>query len=209
MKPPIKGILLAVSAASGTGKTTLLRSLLQEMDNLHLSVSCTTRPKRTGERDGVDYHFVSTEEFIKRRERGHFLEWAEVFGNLYGTPAQSLHRQLEDGLDVVLEIDFQGAAMIRKLYPSSVTLFLLPPSKELLAERLRRRSRDTSAAIARRLAKAAREISHFAEFDYLVVNNDFAEALRDLMAIIRAERVRTARQQQACSALLADFLLDE
>jgi guanylate kinase len=200
------GILFIVSAPSGAGKTSLLRALLPEDEGLVLSISHTTRPPRPGEQDGVDYHFVTVEEFMRLAGEGAFLEQAEVFGNYYGTSEAGVRRQLEAGHDVVLEIDWQGARQVRKAFPQAVSIFIAPPSIEALRERLGSRGQDDETVIERRMKDARSELSHYPEYDYLVINDDFDTALQDLRCIVRAERLRTprsaARHRQALTRML-------
>ncbi len=202
----IKGTLFIVSAPSGAGKTTLLAKLLEQTETLCLSISHTTRPIRPGELDGVNYHFTDRTRFIRMVEQGRFLEHAEVFGNFYGTSADWVTTTLRSGKDVILEIDWQGAQQIRRLVPETISIFILPPSLPVLAERLRGRGQDGEDVIARRLAGARDEISHYGEYDYLVVNDDFDRALADMAAIFRAERQRTERQMTGRVDLLSDLL---
>lgn len=202
----IKGTLFIVSAPSGAGKTSLLAKLLEQTETLCLSISHTTRPIRPGEVDGVDYHFTDRTRFIRMVEQGRFLEHAEVFGNFYGTSADWVTTTLRSGKDVILEIDWQGAQQIRRLVPETISIFILPPSLPVLAERLRGRGQDGEDVIARRLAGARDEISHYGEYDYLVVNDDFDRALADMAAIFRAERQRTERQITGRVDLLSDLL---
>lgn len=202
----IKGTLFIVSAPSGAGKTSLLAKLLEQTETLCLSISHTTRPIRPGEVDGVNYHFTDRARFIRMVEQGRFLEHAEVFGNFYGTSADWVTTTLRGGKDVILEIDWQGAQQIRRLVPDTVSIFILPPSLPVLAERLRGRGQDGEDVIARRLAGARDEISHYGEYDYLVVNDDFDRALADMAAIFRAERQRTERQMTGRVDLLSDLL---
>lgn len=202
----IKGTLFIVSAPSGAGKTSLLAKLLEQTETLCLSISHTTRPIRPGEVDGVNYHFTDRTQFIRMVEQGSFLEHAEVFGNFYGTSADWVTTTLRSGKDVILEIDWQGAQQIRRLVPETISIFILPPSLPVLAERLRGRGQDGEDVIARRLAGARDEISHYGEYDYLVVNDDFDRALADMAAIFRAERQRTERQMSGRVDLLSDLL---
>jgi guanylate kinase len=199
------GTLFVVAAPSGGGKTSLTRALLERERGIRLSVSYTTRPPRPGERDGVDYHFVSTERFMALRDGGEFLEHARVHGNWYATSASWLKTQIEAGQDVLLEIDWQGAAQVRELIPSSVHVFILPPSLALLEQRLHRRGQDDAATIARRLDAARDEIRHCAEFNYVIINQDFASAVDDLSAIVRASRLRAAQQSVRHEALIAQL----
>lgn len=190
-----EGILLVLSAASGTGKTSLAHELIARVANLHLSTSCTTRPQRQGEQPDKDYIFLSLDDFILRRDQGHFLEWASISGNFYGTPIENINSSLQKGQDILLEIDWQGAARVRKLYPQAITIFILPPDIKQLEQRLINRRQDSEGEIRRRLANAREEISHFHEFDYLLVNDTFALALESLIAIVTATRVQTKRQR--------------
>ncbi len=200
------GRLLVISAPSGAGKTSLVRALVDGDPELVLSVSHTTRAPRPGERDGEHYHFVSAARFAEMVAAGAFLEHAEVFGHRYGTARAGVLAELERGRDVLLEIDWQGARQVRERMPEALAVFILPPSREALAERLRARAQDSESVIERRLAAARREIEHYREFDYLVVNERFEEALADLQAIVRAERLRLPRQRDRHAALLAALL---
>jgi guanylate kinase len=197
------GILFVVAAPSGGGKTSLTRALLANDSGIRLSVSYTTRPPRPGERDGVDYHFIPTERFMALRDAGEFLEHAHVHGNWYATSASWLRSQIDSGQDVLLEIDWQGAAQVRTLIPSSIHIFILPPSLSQLEERLHRRGQDDSLTIARRLEAARDEIRHCAEFNYVIINQDFASAVDDLSAIVRASRLRAEQQCVRHEALIA------
>ena len=201
--PP--GNLFVVAAPSGGGKTSLTRALLERERAIRLSVSYTTRSPRAGESDGVDYHFVTPERFESLRAAGEFLEHAHVHGNWYATSATWLREQLEAGQDVLLEIDWQGAAQVRKLIPDSVQIFILPPSLASLEERLRRRGQDDDATIARRLSAAREEMRHCDRFDYVIINQDFASAVDDLSAIVRASRLRGASQRVLYKGLLAQL----
>ncbi|ROR34137.1 guanylate kinase [Inmirania thermothiophila] len=200
------GTLFVVSAPSGAGKTSLVRALVERTEGLVLSVSHTTRPPRPGEVDGVHYHFVDEAAFLRMVEAGAFLEHAEVFGNRYGTARETVERELRAGRDVLLEIDWQGARQVRAAMPAAVGVFILPPSREELERRLRGRGQDSEEVIARRMAAAEAELSHYAEYDYLVVNDAFAQALDDLSAIVRCHRLRTARQRRALAGLLAGLV---
>lgn len=200
------GLLLIVSAPSGAGKTSLVAALLERDPNLTVSISHTTRRCRRGERDGVNYHFVDKSQFLEMVAAGQFLEHAEVFGNYYGTSAQAVDEARARGRDVILEIDFQGAAQVRARYPEAVSLFVLPPSRAALEARLTGRGED-EATIRERLAKARLEMSHYRDYDYLVVNDDFVSALQEMHCIVRAERLRQERQDARLRPLL-DELLD-
>lgn len=188
------GNLLIVSAPSGAGKTTLVKALLAGDAQVGYSVSCTTRSPRTGERDGVDYFFIDDEAFRRRIAAGEFLEHAEVHGHRYGTLRSWIDAQLQADRDVVLDIDTQGAAQVRALMPEAVSIFILPPSLAELESRLRARGTDTDAVIERRLAAARAEIARAGDYDYVIVNKDLDTAIADLAAVVRASRLRHARQ---------------
>ena len=196
------GNLFVIAAPSGGGKTSLTRALLEREPGIRLSVSYTTRPPRPGERDGVDYHFVTVERFDALKHAGEFLEHAHVHGNWYATSATWLRTRVDAGEDVLLEIDWQGAAQVRKLIADSVQIFILPPSLESLEERLMRRGQDDAATIARRLVAAREEIRHCDGFDYVIINQDFASAVDDLAAVVRASSLRTAQQRARHVALI-------
>jgi guanylate kinase len=200
------GLLLVVSAPSGAGKTSLVNALVSNDDNIRVSVSHTTRARRGNERDGGEYFFVDAATFAAMRDAGAFLEHATVFGNSYGTSRAAVERELAAGRDVLLEIDWQGAQQIRRSFPTAVSLFILPPSHHALSERLRRRGEDNDEAIGKRTAEAVIEMSHHDEYDYLIVNDRFDDAIADLRAIIRAERLRSSRQVRRRGALLQDLL---
>lgn len=200
------GKLYIVSAPSGAGKTSLVKRLTAELDGLTVSISHTTRPMRVGEQNGVDYFFVSLDEFEVMIERQAFLEHAQVFDNFYGTAQRTVELALADGTDVILEIDWQGAQQVRNMLPDSESIFVLPPSIEILKQRLRGRGQDTEETIARRMQDAVTEISHYPEFDYLVVNDDFETALNQLKSIVIANRVAQRRQQQQIAGLLENLL---
>ncbi|MGH8745851.1 MAG: guanylate kinase [Burkholderiales bacterium] len=190
----MKGLPFVVTAPSGAGKTSLINAVLAEDSRLRLSVSYTTRPPRSAEQNGREYHFVDDASFVAMLERGEFLESAQVHGHRYGTAQATIAGALEGGDDLVLEIDWQGAQQVRRLLPQCVGIFLLPPSLSELELRLRNRGQDSDQVIGRRMAAAREEISHFAESDYVIVNKDFEVAKCDMLAIIRAERLVTERQ---------------
>jgi guanylate kinase len=199
------GNLFVIAAPSGGGKTTLTRALLDREQGIRLSVSYTTRSPRPGERDGADYHFVTEERFMALKASGEFLEQAHVHGNWYATSATWLKAEVAAGRDVLLEIDWQGAAQVRKLVPGSVHVFILPPSLESLERRLVNRGQDDPETIARRLNAAREEIRHCGEFDYVIINQDFASAVDDLAAIVRTARLRSAEQRARHEALIAQL----
>jgi len=201
-----RGRLIVIAAPFGAGKTSLVKALLDAAPALRLSVSHTTRRRRDTEQEGREYHFVSVPEFERRRRAHEFLEHARVFDNFYGTSRAFVEQQLAAGHDVVLEIDWQGAQQVRHAMPQCLTVFILPPSRAALAERLARRATDTAEVIARRLADASGDMSHYREFDYVVVNDDFARAVEDLKRIIagQGEDLRSERPQLV--PLLEDLL---
>lgn len=201
-----RGTLYTISAPSGAGKTSLVATLLNEVNHLCVSISHTTRPMRPGEEDGVNYHFVSKEQFTAMLSKADFLEHAEVFGNYYGTSQAWVEAQLEEGQDVILEIDWQGAEQVRELMPDTVAIFILPPSQQALRERLVQRGQDDHGVIEKRMAAAVEEMSHCVEGDYLVINDHFQQALNDLKAIVHTHRLRLARQQKHHAELLRDLL---
>lgn len=200
------GILYTISAPSGAGKTSLVRALLERESGLALSVSHTTRPRRAGERDGTDYYFVDDTTFDEMVAEDAFLEHARVFDNRYGTSRRVVEGMLAEGRDVILEIDWQGAHQVRASVPGATSIFILPPSREALVERLQGRGLDSDEVIARRMAAAIDEMSHYDECDYLIVNDAFDEALADLRAIVRAGRVRRSRQEARHRALIEALL---
>jgi len=188
------GNLFVVAAPSGGGKTSLVRALLAEDATVALSISFTTRPPRPGEQNGREYHFVDPATFEAMLERGEFLECAEVHGNRYGTSQRWIDEALRSGKDVLLEIDWQGAEQVRRIYPGAIMVFILPPSMAELERRLRTRAQDSDAVIRRRLENAVEEISHALEFDYVIINSAFEEARRDLAAVLRAARLTLTHQ---------------
>jgi len=200
------GTLYTVSAPSGAGKTSLVNALIQRCPDVCVSVSHTTRSKRPGEVDGVNYHFVAEKTFLAMLERAEFLEHARVFDNLYGTSTTWVNQRLQGGCDVILEIDWQGAAQVRRQLPQTRAIFILPPSRDTLVQRLTARGQDDELTIARRMEKAVEEMSHYVESDYLLVNRDFDEALAQLEAIVLAERSLTTHQETRLSPLLRELL---
>lgn len=200
------GKLYIISAPSGAGKTSLVKQLVADLDGLTVSISHTTRQMRPGESHGQDYYFVSVADFQAMQAQQAFLEHAQVFDNFYGTAQQTVEENLNRGLDVILEIDWQGAEQIKKLLPDSLSIFILPPSTEVLLQRLRNRGQDDEQIIARRMRDAVTEIRHHDEFDYLVVNDDFALALTELKSIIIANRLTRQRQMHNLRPLLASLL---
>ena len=201
-----KGTLFVISAASGAGKTSLVKAVLQHVSGIEVSVSHTTRAPREGEVDGVDYHFVDKEAFQAMVDEGEFFESATVFGNMYGTSRQHIQEQLLKGKDVILEIDWQGAQQIRRLVTDCRTIFIVPPSIIALRERLTSRGQDDESVINQRMQEAISEMSHYVEFDYLIINDDFDEARDNLAAIIVGNRMLHEHQQQLHANLLAKLL---
>jgi guanylate kinase len=197
--------LIVVTAPSGAGKTSLVGELLERDANVRLSMSYTTRAPRPGEVDGVDYHFVGRAQFEKMIGAGEFLEHADVYGNYYGTSRKWIEQELGGEHDVLLEIDWQGARQVRTLFPHMVGVFILPPSLETLRTRLEGRGKDPPEAIAKRLASARDEVSHVLEFEYIIVNERFEDAVMDLIAIVRAARVSRAQQAIRLASLLSEF----
>ena len=200
-----KGKLIIVTAPSGAGKTTLVKALLESDESLCVSVSHTTRPKRPKEVDGVNYHFVDEASFLELLQEGAFLESAEVYGHRYGTSQYWVNEQLEGGRHVVLEIDWQGAAQVRNLYPDSCFIFILPPSLETLTRRLQERAQDSEETIADRMKQARSVIEHVCEADYIVVNDNFDTAVEDLRAIVRSTSLKALAQQENLSDLLTSL----
>jgi guanylate kinase len=200
------GTLYVIAAASGAGKSSLVQALVESTPEIDVSVSHTTRPMRPGEQDGVHYHFTDAKSFEGMIEQGLFLEHARVFDNYYGTSMANIDEELAIGRDVILEIDWQGAQQVRKQMPDCVGIFILPPSREALEERLRSRGQDTEEIIARRMHDAVNEMSHYAEFDYLIFNNDFDVALSELRAIVIARRQRFAAQSRRHAETLKRLL---
>jgi guanylate kinase len=190
----MSGNLFIVSAPSGAGKTSLVTALLNINPQIDLSVSYTTREPRAGEIDGKDYHFVGRATFLAMAARGEFLESAEVYGNLYGTSQTWINTENAKGRDVLLEIDWQGAEQVRRLFPEAISIFILPPSLEALAQRLTSRGKDKTAVIAKRMAAVREDVAHIAEFDYVIINDNLNEALRELNAVVLASKLHCAKQ---------------
>ncbi len=188
------GNLFIVSAPSGAGKTSLVGGMLATTPDVDLSISYTTRPPRPGERDGKDYHFVSRETFLAMAQHGDFLESAEIYGHLYGTSQSWIQAETAAGRDILLDIDWQGAAQVRRVFPDCISIFILPPSIQALEDRLKNRGKDSNEVIARRMRVACDEIAHVAEFDYVIINDDLDEAVKQLKAVIVAAGVRRDRQ---------------
>jgi guanylate kinase len=203
-RPP-RGQLFIVSAPSGTGKTTLVERLVQGVPGLRMSRSYTSRPARMGEQDGVDYNFITREQFEKMAHEGQFLEWADVFGNYYGTAAADTEALLTRGEDVVLVIDVQGARQVRSRGIETIGIFVLPPSAAVLVQRLRGRSKDSEEQIRRRLQVASDEVSEYAQYEYVVINDEIAAAVGRLQAIVGAERARVKRMREDAEAIIGTF----
>jgi guanylate kinase len=202
----VKGTLYIFSAPSGAGKTSLVTELVKSTDRLKVSVSHTTRAMRPGEENGVHYHFIDVATFENMVADDVFLEHARVFDNYYGTSQQAIEEQLANGFDVILEIDWQGARQVRQRMPDNVSVFILPPSRAELENRLKGRGQDSDDIIARRMRDAVSEMEHYAEYDYIVVNDDFETALAELKSIVDSRRLVAARQTLALQALLAELL---
>ncbi len=200
-----QGKLFIVTAPSGAGKTTLVSAVVKDDEKLCVSISHTTRPKRPNETDGVNYHFIAEAEFLNMLQNGNFLESAEVYGHRYGTSQHWVNEKLEKGINVILEIDWQGAEQIRNLYPDSCYIFILPPSLDTLTNRLQSRAQDDEDTIADRMAEARSVIEHVCEADFVVVNDELERALEDIRAIIRSERLKTVVQQVELSELLTSL----
>ncbi|WP_411688612.1 guanylate kinase [Acinetobacter indicus] len=202
----MSGLLFVVSAASGTGKTSLVKALLERVNNLHVSVSHTTRGQRPGELDGVHYHFTQKQDFIDLVQQGGFIEYAEVFGNYYGTAQTTVKEQLAKGHDVLLEIDWQGAQQVRKLFPESKQIFILPPSQFDLRQRLSNRGTDAVDVIEHRLSCAVEDMQQYVNFDYVIINDDFNKALHDLEAVIIANRLVLSQQANRHQELIQKLI---
>jgi guanylate kinase len=197
--------LFIISAPSGSGKSTLVGHLMQTVKRLRFSVSFTTREPRGNEQDGVEYHFIEREEFQARVARDEFLEWADVFGNLYGTHESELKRAEAEGYDLILDIDVKGARQLKKRLPEAVSIFILPPSREVLEQRLRSRSQDSEEVIRRRLSEAAEEIRNYSQYDYVLVNRDLQASVDNLVAIVSANRSRRHWMEQQIRPILETF----
>jgi len=202
-------MVFIISAPSGSGKSTLVNMLLTSLERLDFSLSYTTRPPRGAEKDGANYHFVSRAEFLAMRDRGELLEWAEVFGHFYGTARATLEQAERRGHDLVLDIDVQGAAQLRKRLPEAVTIFILPPSRSELETRLRSRSLDEEAVIARRLRDASKEIRNYAAYDYILVNDQLDRSAEKLKGIVLAERCRKQQAEAIIQPILQTFQEEE
>ena len=202
----MSGLLFVVSAATGTGKTTLVKALLDRVTNLHVSVSHTTRGQRPGELDGVHYHFTEKDSFLALVEQGGFIEYAEVFGNYYGTAQATVKEQLAKGHDVLLEIDWQGAQQVRKLFPDSKQIFILPPSQFDLRQRLSNRGTDSVEVIERRLGCAVEDMQQYVNFDYVIINDDFNKALHDLESVIIANRLVITQQASRHQKMISELI---
>ena len=202
----MSGLLFVVSAASGTGKTSLVKALLDRVTNLHVSVSHTTRGQRPGELDGVHYHFTEKDSFLALVEQGGFIEYAEVFGNYYGTAQATVKEQLAKGHDVLLEIDWQGAQQVRKLFPDSKQIFILPPSQFDLRQRLSNRGTDSVEVIERRLGCAVEDMQQYVNFDYVIINDDFNKALHDLESVIISNRLVITQQASRHQKMISELI---
>jgi len=200
------GQLYVISAPSGAGKTSLVKALLESTPNLEVSVSHTTRDIRPGETDGINYHFVDESEFEAIRDANGFFEWAQVFGNFYGTSSQAVQEKLADGIDVILEIDWQGARQVKALVNTAISIFVLPPSTAALRSRLTDRGQDNDEIIEGRMQAARDEIAHYNEADFIVLNDDFKTALCDLQSIVRAHRLSQEKQSRELTGVIADLL---
>lgn len=197
--------IFVISAPSGSGKSTLVQRLLQDVPNLIFSISYTTRSPRGSERNGIDYNFITRDDFERRILAREFLEHAEVFGNYYGTSRLTLDRAIVEGKDMLLDIDVQGARQLKAALPEAVSIFVLPPSRHILEQRLRARSQDSDAVIQRRLRGAAREVRDYTQYDFVLVNRDLDECAKDLEAIVRTERLRRSRMEENIRPILESF----
>lgn len=202
----MKGNLFVISSPSGAGKSSLISALLQRHSDMQVSVSHTTRAPRPGEENGVHYHFCNVDDFKHLIDQDGFYEWAEVFGNYYGTSKQAIQTQLEQGIDVFLDIDWQGAQQMRDIVPDIISLFILPPSREELERRLNSRGQDSSEVIAKRMQQAQSEMSHYNEYDFVLINDDFEQTLNDFEQIVLAHRLQTVNIESKCSDLISQLL---
>lgn len=205
----MKGNLFIVSSPSGAGKSSLISALLDKHNDMKVSVSHTTRAPRPGEEDGVHYHFTNVDNFKEVIEKGEMYEWAEVFGNYYGTSKAAINDQLEQGIDVFLDIDWQGAQQVRKLDPEVKTIFILPPSRAELENRLNKRGQDSAEVIANRMAQAQSEMSHYNEYDFVLINDDFEQTLQAFEHIVLAHRQQLANQQSKFANLITELLAND
>jgi guanylate kinase len=203
----MKGNLFIISAPSGGGKGTLISAVLKELENVVLSISFTTRPMRQGEKHGKDYFFVSHEEFENLMKEGEFLEYAEVHGNFYGTSKKLVESKLNQGYDVILEIDVQGALTVKKIAPESIGIFIMPPSFEVLQQRLLKRGTETKESLKIRLENAKKEVKYYENFDYVVINDNLEVAVESLKAIFLAERQKTSKQISKLKPIIESFML--
>ncbi|WP_347252463.1 guanylate kinase [Legionella sp.] len=206
MDAPYPGNLIIVAAPSGGGKTSLVKKLVSTLEHIEVSISHTTRKMRPGERDGVDYFFINEQQFLEMINANAFIEHAQVFNHYYGTSVKQINARLAAGIDVVLDIDWQGAQQIKTIFPDAISVFIIPPSLEILLKRLFDRRQDDEEVIGNRMKRAQDELSHFSEFDYLIVNDDFDKASLELQSIVMASRLRMARQKIEQGKLLS-FLL--
>lgn len=202
----MKGNLFVISSPSGAGKSSLISALLKRHNDMKVSVSHTTRAPRPGEEDGVHYHFCQVDEFKSVIADDGFYEWAEVFGNFYGTSKQAIQEQLDQGIDVFLDIDWQGAQQMRKIVPDIITLFILPPSREELENRLNKRGQDSAEVIAKRMQQAQSEMSHYSEYDFVLVNDDFDQTLDEFERIVLAHRLQTGNIESKYADLIRQLL---
>jgi len=205
----VKGNLFIVSSPSGAGKSSLISALLERHQDMKVSVSHTTRAPRPGEEDGIHYHFTQVDRFKELIEENEFYEWAEVFGNYYGTSKSAIQAQLDKGIDVFLDIDWQGAQQMRKLVPELKTIFILPPSRKELESRLNKRGQDSAEVIANRMAQAQSEMSHYDEYDFLLINDDFEQTLNQFEHIVLAHRQQLANQQSKFANLITELLAND
>ncbi|MGD1991294.1 MAG: guanylate kinase [Chromatiales bacterium] len=196
-----KSILFILSAPSGAGKTSLLHALMNDAEGLAVSVSHTTRKQRPGEVDGEHYHFVSVDEFQSMIAADAFIEHAQVFDNYYGTSKEAVRQQLDSGTDVILEIDWQGARQVRRLFPDAVSIFIVPPSVDALRERLSNRGQDSDEIIERRMSDALAELSHYDEYDYIIINDQFERALQELRCVLQAQHLMLGQQRELVSTI--------